>query len=100
LPIFLNSIERQYQPQIDALVKGSLGGSKWVLLRLLQIFLIVLMLPSFILLIFLKRVAPSLCQRKQYLIDLAAAKHATLEKNFPSILVGSFRALAGYKKVK
>jgi len=100
LPIFLNSIERQYQLQIDTIVMGSLGGFKWLLLRLFQLFLIILMLPSLVLLIFLEKVAPSLCQRKQYLRDLTAAKRATFEPNFPRILVGSFRAYAKYKKLK
>ena len=90
-PLFLNSIERQYQSQIDGLVRGAITLSARGLLRFLQLFLLILMLPTILLTLLCERVYLKLFSI-QYFADIQLAKNAVLGKEFPDLFVRGLRA--------
>ncbi|MFH0872746.1 MAG: hypothetical protein V1878_09710 [bacterium] len=57
-PLLLNSIERLYQPQIDAAVGRMVGGARFIFLTLFQAILIVYFAPLLLLTVIIERIYP------------------------------------------
>jgi O-antigen ligase len=91
-PLFLSSLERQYQPQIDSIVRSSINRSRRFIVRVFQLMLIVVMLPSFLIVTVAAKLAPQLVRTNAYLRDILLARNATFERDFPLTYMKLFRA--------
>ena len=90
-PLFLKSVERQYQRQIDFIVKGLFRTIKILLIRILQVIMILLFFPNILLALLLKKIKtnnPRLYYSFQLYISL---KDALLAKDFPAIFIKGYR---------
>ena len=89
-PLLLNSIERQYEKQIDSLARGVVSVLWWLVLRIVQLILVLVMLPSFLLITTVERIYPRALAMR-YLADIHLTRRATLERDFPRTYVAAFR---------
>jgi hypothetical protein len=96
-PLILNSIERRYEKQIDSLVRGMVSVSWSVMVRFIQLVLVLLRLPSFVLVVILEQIYPRAFTLR-YLSDIRVAKQATLSKDFPKIYVTAFHNIRNRRK--
>lgn len=90
-PLFLKSVERQYQRQIDFIIKGLFRIIKILLIRILQVIMILLFFPNILLALLFEKIKtnnPRLFYSFQLYISL---KGALLEKDFPATFIKGFR---------
>lgn len=99
LPILFRSFERIYQPQIDFLVSGLVSIFRWVVLRLLQLILIVVLLPSIVLVKVLEHIYPKIFSI-QYFSDLRVGMRGLFSKDFWDLMVKGYKEYKELKKVK
>ena len=93
-PLFLNSVERQYQQQIDRLVVRSISIVVAILLRAFQILSIMIMLPTVVLVTVTEQMVGArgiemLCKRSWLLADIVTGVKFVLRRDFPDV----FRAV-------
>jgi predicted membrane protein len=89
-PLFLNSVERLYQKQIDRTVAGTIRATKSFLLFLLRVFLIVLMLPTIVLVIIFERTFPKVF-RIRYLAEIQYSVALLFKRDLWNVLTQDFR---------
>ena len=98
VPLIINSIERLYQPQIDALVKGLVTVMKWAAIRLLQGFLIVFCLPTIGLVLLFERIYPKVFENR-YAADTRYGMRLLFTKDWWNEIIGGIRKYREMKKV-
>lgn len=93
-PLFLKSVERQYQRQIDFIVKGLFRIIKIFLIRIVQVAMILLLLPNILIAVLLEKIKTS-NPRSIYFWSLYTSfkdlKEALLAKNFPAAFIKGYR---------
>jgi hypothetical protein len=75
IPLIINSLERLYQPSIDAAVRSSLSYARTVFLALVQLLLIVLYAPTIVILGVIERLCPRLLETE--LVKQSDIYHST-----------------------
>ena len=99
LPILFRSVERIYQPQIDFLVKGLVSILRWVVLRLLQIILIGVCLPSIVSVPVLEHIYPKIFSIK-YFSDMRIGMRSLFRKDFWDLMAKAYKEYKELKKTE
>ena len=100
-PLFINSLERLYQPSIDAVVRWVTKWVATILLALLQLLLIVLFAPNILVVGILERICPRIFQvqwvKETYVYP---TMHLVLTGSFWPSVAADFRRWRNLKKKK
>jgi len=97
-PIFLKSVERQYQKEIDVMVKGFLWFLKQIIIRTLQLILIIFFLPNLLIGFFVQDIHFKRKRIKYFFDSFIMLKDGMFEKQFPHTLVKGFKYWIYYNK--
>ena len=85
-PLFLKSVDRLYEKQIDRCVAGVFRATKWFLLMLLRVFLIILTLPTIVLVIIFERVWPRIFHIR-YFAEIQYSMNLLFKRQFADVIV-------------
>lgn len=94
-PLFFNSIERQYQNQIDMVVRSGVSLISQFFVRLLQLALIVIVFPNLLIGIIVQN--RKFRSRRMNIIveNFVMVKNAVLERDFPNTFIRGFKVWLG-----
>ena len=81
-PLSINSIERQYQKEIDSAIKESLSLTGRLIFRIIQLIFFIIIFPAFLIVKALERCCPK-AFKIAFLSELKFSSDAISSKNFP-----------------
>jgi hypothetical protein len=91
-PLILNSLERLYQPKIDGMVKGLAHLTKFLILGLLQLIVIVFFAPTILLVIMFEHIYPRIFEFERVKRSgIKQTMHTVMSKEFWSTMGRGFR---------